>query len=134
MGSDILANLMFPTINAGLSHLSSPSFSSAYSSASTSCASPEEVDIVFLHSAEFGNFPRHCGGPLFWAEREVGLVDILVGLKAMHEAEKVTPTPTTGVDDTSNESSVFEPCTLLVQVVQSQSSLKEDLFFRNNSK
>lgn len=65
-------------------------------------------------------FPRHKGGPMFWAEQEQGLANVYSSLKAL--AEKYPNQP------------YFEPSELLIQVVESGASLKEELYFRNQVK
>ena len=86
-------------------------------------SSPDEVDMTFLHASGAGSgaspFPRHHGGPFFWAERFVGLRDVNLRLKELHEEQP-------GHKD-------YEPSPVLVQVVQSSSTIREDLFIRAQS-
>lgn len=62
-------------------------------------------------------FPRYKGGPMFWAEHELGLAAVYTGLKALSEQHPDQPG--------------FIPSDLLVQVVESGATLKEELYFRN---
>lgn len=57
---------------------------------------------------------------MFWAENERGLANVYVSLKALSDKYPGQP--------------YFKPSPLLVQVVESGASLKEELFFRNQKK
>jgi len=71
-----------------------------------------DIDIVFIH--KFG-FPRHCGGPLFWAENEIGFDKVFEGLKKHGENEGGT---------------YWEPCDLLIALAENGAKVKEELHFR----
>ena len=47
--------------------------------------SPEQVDLIFVHALGWGQFPRHKGGPFFWAEQEIGLAPMALRLKELKE-------------------------------------------------
>jgi hypothetical protein len=57
---------------------------------------------------------------MFWAEHEKGLANVYTSLKALSEKYPNQP--------------YFEPSELLIQVVESGATLKEELYFRNQSK
>lgn len=128
---DLLSRLMFPTINAGLAALGA-TYAASSSGASpgtgagaesspeiNSQVSPEQVDLIFVHALGWGQFPRHKGGPFFWAEQEIGLAPMALRLKELKEEHPLLHQ--------------YVSSQLLMDVVQSQSSLKEDLYFRTCS-
>ena len=56
---------------------------------------------------------------MFFAENDIGLRDVMSGLKALHEAEPDRPLS-------------LEPCQMLVDTVQACSTLREEMYFRSN--
>ena len=119
-GVNLISRLMFPAINAGYHALGSAiSAASGPHQLNGLIAVPEQVDLLFV-SACIGDsvhrFPRHKGGPFFWAERDVKLAPLALRLKELHAA--------------SPSQVQYKPCDLLMDVVQSRSTLKEDLYFR----
>lgn len=104
---------------------------------------PDEVDAVFRHApllsihAGTGQeqeqeqeqkvpsltgavFPRYRGGPLFFAENDVGLRDVLSMLKSWHEAEP-------------DRQPSLQPSGLLVDTVQGCSTLREEIYYKSES-
>jgi enoyl-CoA hydratase/carnithine racemase len=131
--ADIVARCMYPVINEGfrLLHQSLEHPSLQHDGSQSAAILPEEVDVVFRHahllasktgdnSIGAGNvFPRSRGGPMFFAENDIGLRDVMSGLKALHEAEPDRPLS-------------LEPCQMLVDTVQACSTLREEMYFRSN--
>ena len=117
--AEVIARCLFPFFNVGLDAL----LSSLDSSGSfTAAVEPDELDAVFRHAhllpgSNSPVFPRFRGGPIFYAENDVGLRDVMSSLKAWHEA------------DESRAPSVA-PSQLLVDTVQACSTLREELYFR----
>jgi len=122
---DLLSRLMFPTINAGLAALGATYVSSISEGADGANngisfqVSPEQVDLIFIHAVGWGQFPRHKGGPFFWAEQDIGLAPMALRLKELLESHP--------------SQQQYRSSQLLMDVVQSQSSLKEDLYFRSRA-
>ena len=64
---EIVERTMFPLVNEGFRILEEE------------CAlRPLDIDVVYCHG--YG-WPRHRGGPMHWADREVGLAHILAALR-----------------------------------------------------
>jgi hypothetical protein len=57
---------------------------------------------------------------MFWAEHQQGLANVYTSLKTLSEKHPGQP--------------YFQPSELLIQVVESGATLKEELFFRNQVK
>jgi hypothetical protein len=77
---------------------------------------PEDVDMTCVHAL---GFPTYTGGPLWWAEKEVGAASVFEGLKK-HMG-----------DDTVNKAEHWVPTTLLKDVAASSSNVREELYFRS---
>jgi hypothetical protein len=77
---------------------------------------PEDVDMTCVHAL---GFPTHTGGPLWWAEKEVGAASVFEGLKK-HRKE-----------DAANKAEHWVPTTLLKDVAASSSNVREELYFRS---
>mmetsp|Transcript_10793 Transcript_10793/g.16413 ORF Transcript_10793/g.16413 Transcript_10793/m.16413 type:complete len:714 (-) Transcript_10793:79-2220(-) len=75
---------------------------------------PSHIDLLFARG--FG-FPRHKGGPLWWAEREIGLTKLFQSLQSYF--------------DKNPKRHWLKPSKFLGDVVESGSSVKEELYFRN---
>lgn len=78
---------------------------------------PEDIDVVFIYG--YG-YPRYRGGPMWWAEREVGLRNVL---QAINKQNAQAP-----------HIKWWEPSKLLKDVVASGATVKEELHFRNKKK
>lgn len=78
---------------------------------------PEDIDVVYTNG--YG-FPRYKGGPMFWAEHQQGLGNVYSALKSLSEKHPTQP--------------YFSPSPLLIAVVESGASLKEEIYFRKNKK
>jgi len=70
---------------------------------------PSDIDMVYIYG--YG-FPPHKGGPMFWAEREVGLATILDSLKVYDAAakERYTKNPVHLPVDYFEPSALLEKC------------------------
>lgn len=75
---------------------------------------PEMLDIIFVYML---GFPKHLGGVLWWAEREMGLRNVATAMLKYVDRYPLR----------------FEACSLLKDVVASGASLKEEMFFRKTT-
>jgi enoyl-CoA hydratase / 3-hydroxyacyl-CoA dehydrogenase / 3,2-trans-enoyl-CoA isomerase len=71
---------------------------------------PEGIDMVYIYG--YG-FPRHRGGPMYWAEKEQGLERVLRALQGYSEQHPDQPW--------------LKPAALLEQAVKNNSSIKKEL-------
>ena len=76
---------------------------------------PDEVDLMFVK--KFG-FPAKLGGPLFWAEKDKSLQELLLGILKYNEIYK--------------DNRRWIPSVLLKEVVRSGASIQEELFFQRS--
>ena len=94
---EIVERTMFPLVNEGFRILEEE------------CAlRPLDIDVVYCHG--YG-WPRHRGGPMHWADREVGLAHILAACEKYHARFPSQP--------------YWEPSSLLRDVVASGLSLED---------
>jgi len=79
--------------------------------------SPEQVDVAACEPVALGGLglPQHVGGLLFFAERGAGLRNVAMGLKDTAAKDGSRP--------------AYAACDLLKSVVESGSTLREELFF-----
>lgn len=73
-------------------------------------AGPADIDVVYVYG--YG-FPRYRGGPMWWAEQEVGLEKVLEALNRYSEKYPKQP--------------YLKPTQLLVDAVQSKRSIQQTL-------
>eukprot|EP00605_Chrysophyceae_sp_TOSAG23-4_P002910 GSChrysophyteH1.ASY1.ANO1.3205.1 assembled CDS len=115
-GAEITARILFPMVNAGM-NIIGKRLSQNIQASEQLHVNPDEIDISFLFGTkQLGTFPRHHGGPFFWAEKVVGLRNVNMKLKELNEEQP--------------QRKSYEPSGLLVDVVQSSSTLMEDIYFR----
>jgi len=74
---------------------------------------PEDIDVIYVYG--YG-FPKYRGGPMWWAEREIGLVRVLTSIKKYHEKYP--------------DKKWWKPSKLLEDIVASGSTIREELYFR----
>ena len=108
---EIKARVIYAAINACFSILSERDGQT----------SPEHVDVALCEPvAQNGmGVPRHVGGLLFFAERGAGLRDVAMGLKDVAAKDGSRP--------------AYAACGLLKSVVESGSTLREELFFSSKA-
>ena len=92
----IVERVAYPVVNEGMALLSEGVTDK-----------PDDIDLTCVHGL---GFPSYRGGPLFWAEREVGMATVFEGLKKH------------GGDDAQVDS-------LLEAVAESGSSIREEIHF-----
>jgi 3-hydroxyacyl-CoA dehydrogenase len=73
---------------------------------------PEDIDVVFVLGL---GFPRHRGGPMWWAERDVGLVNIAKALLLYQDMYPNRPW--------------FKSTQLLKNVVAAGATIREEMYF-----
>jgi len=94
---EIVRRLLFPLVNEGFKILEEGIANS-----------PGDIDVIYL----FGyGFPRYRGGPMYWAENEVGLPNLLATLEGYYEQYP--------------GSAYFKPSELLRQCVSRNLSVQE---------
>ena len=94
---EIVRRLLFPLVNEGFKILEEGVANS-----------PGDIDVIYL----FGyGFPRYKGGPMYWAENEVGLPNLLASLESYYEQYP--------------GSSYFKPSELLRQCVSMNLGVQE---------
>lgn len=71
---------------------------------------PEDIDMVFVYG--YG-FPRYKGGPMYWAEKEQGLENILLALESLYSIHPTQPW--------------LKPAILLQRAVENKTSIKTEL-------
>ena len=119
--ADIVSRCLFPAVNEGIDAILL-SIEGNKSNREVIVVQPDELDAVFRHahlvpSSKSPTFPRFRGGPMFYAETDLGLRDVMGTLKTLHEADQ-SRTPS------------LAPSSLLVDTVQACSALKEEIYFR----
>ena len=71
MPDEIVQRLLFPLVNEGFKILHEGV-----------ARTPADIDMIYL----FGyGFPSWRGGPMFWADNEIGLPNLLLGLEKLHK-------------------------------------------------
>ena len=107
---EIVSFIVYPTINAALESLSEDV---------TSFSPHVDGGILDYLSVDIGLFARHQGGLLWYAEKSIKFQTVVLGLKDL--SEKFPE---------GNGSLRYQACELLESVVESSSSLTEELYFR----
>jgi hypothetical protein len=107
---EIISFILYPTINAALESLSKEV---------KSHSPPVDGGILDYLSVDFGLFPRHQGGLLWYAEKSIKFQTIVQGLKDL-----------SAKFPEGDDSERFVACELLESIVESSSSLTEELYFR----
>ena len=102
---EVLERCVFPLVNEGFKVLEEGI-----------ALRPEDVDMVYVYG--YG-FPKHRGGPLFYAEHEVSLLKVYRGLTTYYKTGLQRPW--------------LKPCELLETVVESGASLREEMYFRKSN-
>lgn len=101
---EIIERCLYPLINEGFKILEE-----------NIAMRPEDIDIVYTNG--YG-FPKVKGGPMYWAEREIGLTEVYSKLKIYSEKYP--------------SQDYFKPCKLLCDLVESGASIREELYFRDH--
>ena len=100
---EIIERCLYPLINEGFKILEEG-------------ISMRSNDIDIIYTNGYG-FPKNKGGPMYWAEREIGLTEIYKKLKFYYELYP--------------KQEYFKPCQLLIDLVESGSSISEELYCRD---
>lgn len=83
--------------------------------------SVEQIDLAVCQPFPKGlGFPRIKGGLLFYAERSLGLASIVTKLKEWHSEQ-------------GKKRKAYQACELLLNCVESGSTVREELFFRKSN-
>lgn len=80
-------------------------------------SNPEDIDVVYIYG--YG-FPKYRGGPIWWAEKEIGLANVLTSIKKQHEQ--------------APDLSWWVPSKLMEDCVAAGTSAREELHFRKQKK
>jgi 3-hydroxyacyl-CoA dehydrogenase len=64
-----------------------------------------DIDVAYVHG--YG-FPRHQGGPMFWAERR-GWSELLQTVRHYHASQGATWAPAPLLVEFANKARAFEP-------------------------
>ncbi len=75
---------------------------------------PEDIDVMFVQGG-CGGFHRYLGGPMWWAERDVGLANVAKGLIGL--ATRFPGNPQ------------FQCAQLLKEVAASGATIREEMYF-----
>jgi hypothetical protein len=112
---EIISFVFYPIINAALDSLSKEVASSS------SPAPSVDGSLLDYLSVDAGLFPRHQGGFLWFAERNIKFQTIVQGLKELSEK----------FPEGDEGAGRYVACELLESIVESSSSLTEELYFRS---
>lgn len=99
---EIIERTLYPLINEGMKILED-----------NIAERPEDIDIVYVYG--YG-FPKYKGGPMCWAEREIGLAKVLTTIKSYY---KKYP-----------NKFWWKPSKLLEDIVAGGSTIREELYFK----
>lgn len=110
---DIISRVIFPLVNFCCKEIEK-SFLLEESKQLT----PEEIDVLLMNSKLNFGLPRHTGGLLFYAEKVIGLREVMARLRVGAE------------EHPEDESKAMSE--LLTTCVQGQSTIREEIYFRRN--
>jgi enoyl-CoA hydratase/carnithine racemase len=106
---EILERCLFPLVNEGIKILET-----------SGPLSTEDLDLFFVRSL---GWPSSKGGPLWWAEKEVGLTNVMLGIIKFSETKAKK-------SETAEVPSRWQASSLLKDIILSGSSIKEELYFK----
>lgn len=99
---EIIQRTLYPLINEGFKILEEGI-----------AEKPEDIDVIYVYG--YG-WPKYRGGPMWWAEREIGLAKVLTFIKEYHNKYP--------------DKKWWKPSKLLEDIVASSSTIREELYFR----